>query len=90
MYGSITDQTLYDHYIIYYKKPKEKIILVPKDHFDFLNFDNFGPPSYLAPERHGHKIHSEMLTYYCSFRISDKSVGTVSFFEIFDFEVDHF
>ena len=66
------------------------MFLVPKDYFHFLSFANFGNSSYVASEKPGHDTHSEMLTYYCSLRISAKSVGTVSFFEIFDFEVDHF
>ena len=78
VYGNLTDQELYDHHIIYQNKtkPKEKNILVSKDHFQFLNFANFRPSSYVTPEKPGRETNCEMLTFIFSFRTWAKCVGT--------------
>jgi hypothetical protein len=70
--------------------PKENILLVPKGHFHFSKFANFRPPPCLAPEKPDHEILFEMLVHSCSFRIWAKNFGTIGFFEILYFEVDHF
>jgi len=90
LYGNIRDQALYDHYIKKLIRPKEKKILVPKGHFQITKFANFRPPPCFKPEKPDHETHSEMLALSCSLRIWAKNIGTISFFEIFDFEVDHF
>jgi len=47
-------------------------------------------PHPVGPEKPDHETHSEMLSLSCSLRIWAKNFGTISLFEIFDFEVDHF
>jgi hypothetical protein len=46
LYGNITNQALYDHYIIKQKKSNELILLVP---FHFLNFVDFGSLPFFGP-----------------------------------------
>ena len=90
LYGSLKDQAHNDHYINNWNNQKKNIFQCLKVIFTFRYLLTLGNLSTKRPKSQTMRPTLKFSAIFVFFRIWAKYVETVSFFEIFDFEVDHF